>query len=187
MQFQPLGRSFIAEIAWLERWTTVVCVSISERISPASISNTIVRDAVKRHLATFFGRKESSNGAALACIAVGLFLFLNSCSLPTSTDLIVTSLRCAPSAFDSFRANSEIRYTLAKPATVTIYIAQRNASGQLVFVNTLVQNIYETKGSHGHTWLGDTAAGLFAESGLYIAVLQIESTQYETSVRVFHF
>ncbi len=110
-----------------------------------------------------------------------------SCSLPSSSDLIVSSLRCSPSAFDSFRANTEIRYTLVKPATVTITIAQRNSSGQLILVNTLAENINETKGSHGHTWLGDTAAGLFAESGNYIAVLQIENSQYEAGVRVFHF
>jgi hypothetical protein len=124
---------------------------------------------------------------ATAIVSTVVSSGLASCSLPTTTDLLVTSLRCSPSAFDSFRANTEIRYTLAKPATVTIYIAQRDDSGQLVLVNTLALNIYETKGSHGHTWLGDTAAGLFAESGLYIAILQIESNQYETSVRVFHF
>jgi hypothetical protein len=143
------------------------CVSISQRLS----------------LVTFFGLVKESHIITIP----SLLLFLNSCSLPSSTDLIITSLRCSPSAFDSFRTNTEIKYTLAKPASITIYIAQRDDSGQLVLVNTLAQNIYETKGSHGHTWLGDTAAGLFAESGLYIAILQIESNQYETSVRVFHF
>ena len=124
---------------------------------------------------------------------LNLHLYLNlmlgflSCSLPSSADLLVSSLRCSPSAFDSFRANTEIRYTLAKPATVTIYIAQRNSSGQLILINSIAESINETKGSHGHTWLGDTAAGLFAESGNYIAVLQIESNQYEAGVRVFHF
>jgi hypothetical protein len=121
---------------------------------------------------------------ALACVVGGS---INSCSLPTTNDFIVSSLRCSPSAFDSFRANTEIRYTLAKPATVTIYVAQRNASGQLVLVNTIAENISETKGSHGHTWLGDTQFGLFAESGNYIAVLQIEHDRYEAGVRVFHF
>lgn len=114
-------------------------------------------------------------------------VLLSSCSLPSQTDLLVSSLRCAPSAFDSFRTNTEIRYTLAKPATVSIYIARRDATGQLVLVNTLARNIYETKGSHGHTWLGDTAAGVFAESGLYIAILEIENSRYETTVRIFHF
>ena len=109
-----------------------------------------------------------------------------SCTLPTASDFLVSSLRCSPSAFDSFRANTEIRYTLASAATITLYIAQRSEAGELVLVKTLASNIHETKGSHGHTWLGDTHQGVFAESGEYIAILQIESNNYEAGVRVFH-
>ncbi|MBI5472605.1 MAG: hypothetical protein HY961_09695, partial [Ignavibacteriae bacterium] len=109
-----------------------------------------------------------------------------SCSLPQSSDLLVTSLRCTPSAFDSFRANTEVRYTLAGAATITLYIAQRSQSRDLVLVNALASNIRETKGSHGHTWLGDTHLGVFAESGDYIAILQINNNTYEAAVRVFH-
>ena len=117
---------------------------------------------------------------------VSLIVSFTRCTLPQPSDLLVTSLRCTPSAFDSFRANTEVRYTLASAATITLYIAQRSQSGDLILVNTLASNIRETKGSHAHTWLGDTHLGVFAESGDYIAVLQINNTTYEAAVRVFH-
>lgn len=100
---------------------------------------------------------------------------------------LVTSLRFSPSAFDSFRRNTEIRYTLKSPSTVSINIVRRDSAGQMFLVNTIAENTYETKGSHSHTWLGDTRSGLFAPSGLYLGVLRIGDKQYETSVRVFHF
>lgn len=159
----------------------------------------IVRKVCRQPIAAFrfrrvlfgtFSSKEKVRriSRVFCCIlSIAASPFQISCSLPSQSDLLVTSLRSSPSAFDSFRANTEIRYTLARPATVTIFIARRDAAGQLIHVNTLAQSIYETKGSHGHTWLGDTAAGVFAESGLYIAVLQIDNNRYETTVRVFHF
>ncbi len=138
--------------------------------------------------AGLFEKKSATRiGKAVTLLLFAMLFTANlQCTLPTASDLLVSSLRCSPSAFDSFRANTEVRYTLAKASTITLYIAQRNESGQLVLVNTLAEKIYETKGSHGHTWLGDTHLGVFAESGDYIAVLQIESSHYEAGVRVFH-
>lgn len=121
--------------------------------------------------------------AAMVLCTVGL-----SCKLPTADDpSAVTSLRFSPSAFDSFRRNTEIRYTLKSAATVSIYIVRRDSTGQPQLVSTLVENVFETRGTHAHTWLGDTQNGFFAPSGLYHGILQIANQRYEASVRVFHF
>ena len=123
----------------------------------------------------------------LMLMFVCLLLFA-SCKLPSATDdpSAVTSLRFSPSAFDSFRANTEMRYTLKAPTTVNIYVIRRDSSGQTLLVNTLVQDVYETKGTHAHTWLGDTNRGLFAPTGLYLGILQIGDRRFEAAVRVFH-
>lgn len=120
---------------------------------------------------------------------IPLVLCSASCKLPSAVDdpSVVTNLRFSPSAFDSFRRNTEIKYTLRSPATLSIHIVRRDSSGQTLLVNTLVESVYETKGSHAHTWLGDTRTGFFAPTGLYIGVLQIGNQRFETAVRVFHF
>ena len=112
---------------------------------------------------------------------------LAACTLPGAAADSVSSLRFSPSAFDSFRTNTEIRYTLKSPSAISIDIVHRDSMGQLLSVNTLAENINETRGSHAHTWLGDTRSGFFAPSGLYIGVLRIGDQRYETVVRVFHF
>jgi hypothetical protein len=126
---------------------------------------------------------------AILLTAIPLTLCSASCKLPSAADdpSVVTNLRFSPSAFDSFRRNTEIKYTLRLPATLSIHIVRRDSSGQMLLVNTLVENVYETKGTHAHTWLGDTRTGFFAPTGLYIGVLQIGNQRFETAVRVFHF
>ena len=161
------------------------CVSVSDAFSWSLLwtSKEVTKESTNREYSYCIKPTRRMQTLISAIFSV----MLCSCTLPTQPDLLVSSLRCSPSAFDSFRTNAEVRYTLAKPATVSIYIARRDASGGLQLVNILAENIYETKGSHGHTWLGETSAGFFAESGLYIAILRIEGNQYETTVRIFHF
>jgi flagellar hook assembly protein FlgD len=114
---------------------------------------------------------------------------LNGCNLPTALDdpTLVSNLRFFPSAFDSFRRNTEIRYTLKAPATVSIFIMKRDSAGQEFLVKTLVKNANETKGAHAHTWLGDTNQGQFAPLGGYIGAVQIQHKRFEAAVLVFHF
>jgi hypothetical protein len=117
-----------------------------------------------------------------------MLLSLIACSLPTALDdpTLVTNLRFSPSAFDSFKANTAIYYTLKTPATLSIYILKRDSSSQDYLVKTLVENVNESKGSHSHTWLGDSDEGLFAPIGTYIAAVRIRNKQFEAAVLVFH-
>jgi hypothetical protein len=117
-----------------------------------------------------------------------ILLSLIACSLPTALDdpTLVTNLRFSPSAFDSFKANTAIYYTLKTPATLSIYILKRDSSSQDYLVKTLVENVNESKGSHSHTWLGDSDEGLFAPIGTYIGAVRIRNKQFEAAVLVFH-
>ncbi len=99
----------------------------------------------------------------------------------------VTSLRFAPSAFDSFRRNAELRYTLAHAATVRVRIVRRGAGGEETTVKTLAASARETRGAHAITWLGDTAERFFAPAGIYLGVVETGGERYEASVEVFHF
>ena len=112
-----------------------------------------------------------------------------SCKLPTQADdpNIVSNLRFTPSAFDSFTKNTEIQYTLKNPVTVSISIVKTDSAGREFLVRTIAQDIHETKGTHRHTWLGDTEKGLFAPIGTYIGIVRIESRRFEATVLVFHF
>jgi len=120
---------------------------------------------------------------------VVMLMNLISCKLPTSADdpTVVSNLRFTPSAFDSFTKNTEVQYTLKNPIAVNISIVKRDSSGQEYLVKTLAEDIHETKGTHRHTWLGDTEKGLFAPIGTYIGIIQIESQRFETTVLVYHF
>jgi flagellar hook assembly protein FlgD len=122
-------------------------------------------------------------------ISLLITVLLYSCKLPTAPDdsSIVSNLRFTPSAFDSFTKNTEVQYTLKNPATVNILIVKRDSSGQEYLVKTIAEVIHETKGTHRHTWLGDTEKGLFAPIGTYIGLVQIESQRFEATVLVFHF
>jgi len=114
---------------------------------------------------------------------------LPGCSMPTSADDadIVANLRFSPGAFDSFRRNTEILYTLKKPGYVTFSIVRRTASGTDQPVLTLFSGLLESKGYHSHTWLGDTSQGLFAPPGDYIGIVRVGDRRFEAAVRVFHF
>ena len=123
----------------------------------------------------------------------GLFLIVAisfvSCKLPTAADdpSIVSNLRFTPSAFDSFTKNTEVQYTLKNPVAVSISIVKRDSSGQEFLVRTIAEDIHETKGTHRHTWLGDTEKSLFAPIGTYIGIVQTESNRFEATVLVYHF
>jgi hypothetical protein len=122
-------------------------------------------------------------------LASAILIALNGCKLPTALDDpgLVSNLRFSPSGFDSFRTNTEIRYTLKAPATVSIFISKRDSLGREFLVKSLIENVNETKGSHSHTWLGDTNQGQFAPLGSYIGVVQIQHKRFEAAVLVFHF
>ena len=112
-----------------------------------------------------------------------------SCKLPSALDdpELVSSLRFSPSAFDSFKSNTQVLYTLKAPATLNAYILKVDSTGKEYLVKTLVLNAAESKGSHAHTWLGDTDDGLFAPMGTYIGVIQIQQRRFESTVLVFHY
>ncbi len=116
-------------------------------------------------------------------------LLLSGCRLPTSVESedIVASLRFSPAAFDSFRRNTEILYTLNQSARVTLSIVRRPVQGADQPVVTLFTELFESKGLHSHTWLGDTSAGLFAPPGDYIGIIRVGGRSFEAAVRVFHF
>ena len=120
---------------------------------------------------------------------ITFLMLLNSCSHPSQLDdpELVNSLRFSPSAFDSFKSNTEMRYTLKVPATLNAYILRSDSSGKEFLVKTLAINAAESKGSHAHTWLGDTNDELFAPPGLYIGVIQIQERRFESTILVFHY
>jgi len=116
-------------------------------------------------------------------------LFLQTCHFPSAADDpdLVSNLRFSPSAFDSFRTNTELRYTLKSSARLSIYVATRDSIGTEFLVKTLLDNIDETKGTHAHTWLGDATNGQFAPKGDYLGVVLTGQKRYEAAVQVFHF
>jgi hypothetical protein len=116
-------------------------------------------------------------------------LAMSGCRMPTTaTDAdVIANLRFSPGAFDSFRRNTEILYTLNQPARVTFSIVRRPASGADQPVLTLFTELLESRGYHSHTWLGDTSQGLFAPAGDYIGIVRVGDLQFEAAVRVFHF
>jgi hypothetical protein len=126
------------------------------------------------------------NALIRTCATLAL---LTSCSHPSQLDDpdLVSSLRFSPSAFDSFKSNTQILYSLKAPATLNAYILKLDSTGKEYLVKTLVLNAAESKGSHAHTWLGDTDDQLFAPPGLYFGVIQIQKIRFEATVLVFHF
>jgi len=126
------------------------------------------------------------NTGAVILFTAGMFA---GCRLPGETDesLLVTNLRFSPAAFDSFKGNTELRYSLAVPSDVSCVIVKRNGAGPDLLVSALSTGIHESKGTHAHTWLGDTEAGLFAPAGEYVGIVRVRDHQFESTVRVFHF
>jgi len=110
-----------------------------------------------------------------------------SCHLSTEQkDELVTGLRFEPEAFDSFTSSASVRYTLARPAVSTLRICSKTKDGGFAPVTILFESLRESKGSHAHTWLGDTEEGFFAPSGSYVGILDVEGERFEAVVRVFH-
>lgn len=126
------------------------------------------------------------NAATILIAAAGL---LPGCRLPGEVDaaLLVANLRFSPAAFDSFKGNTEIRYSLGAPAEVSCVIVRRGGAPPDIFVTTLCSKIHESKGTHAHSWLGDTGTGLFAPAGEYVGILNTGDRRFEATVRVFHF
>lgn len=117
-----------------------------------------------------------------------LALLALSCQLPAPADDpdLITNLRFSPSAFDSFRHNTEIRYTLKNPARLSVVIVHRDSSGAESIVATLASEIPETSGTHAHTWLGDTMHGAFAPAGRYLGRVLVGRRTFDTAVLVYH-
>ena len=100
---------------------------------------------------------------------------------------LLSSLRFSPSAFDSFRRNTELHYSLSAPAELQVRIIRRDQEGRETLIRILATRLSETKGAHAITWLGDTSERLFAPAGRYIGVVQIGGSLFEAPVEVFHF
>jgi len=106
---------------------------------------------------------------------------LFSCSAPEPE--IVKSLRFEPPLFDSFKQNTYLRYSLEKPAEVSIYIL--NSNGERI--KTIAENLRLTQGSQSHGWKGDNDKGEFQTTGIYIGAVVVKGNKtYKTTVEIFH-
>lgn len=105
---------------------------------------------------------------------------------PEEDPLLVSDLRFSPSAFDSFRRNTEMRFSLRYPAVLSISVVRRDSSGE-VRVRSLLDDVCFTKGSHSVTWLGDTDERLFAPTGVYLGMVRTRGERFIATVEVFHF
>lgn len=117
-----------------------------------------------------------------------VLLSLASCRMPVSQDSddLVSHFRFEPEAFDSFFGVSQAQYSLKQASVTSLSIVKRSDDGHNTLVMTLFENLFETKGTHKHIWLGDTRDGTFAPSGIYVGVLVIGSLHFEAVVRVYH-
>lgn len=122
---------------------------------------------------------------ACAALVIAIITCVASCRLPSSTEPLVTNLRFAPSAFDSFERNTELKYTLKESATIAIRVVRRDSADTLI--KSLCSSLQETPGTHAHTWLGDNAAGFFAPAGEYVAILTANGERSEATVTLFHY
>jgi len=108
-------------------------------------------------------------------------LLLIGCQAPEPE--IVKSLRFEPPLFDSFKQNTTLKYTLTKPATVSIYIYDREGNK----IKTIAQNLHLTQGAQSHGWKGDNDLGEFQSVGIYIGVVEVKGNKtYKTTVEIFH-
>ncbi len=107
-------------------------------------------------------------------------------SAPEDDPALVTGLRFSPSAFDSFRRNTELHFSLKYPAIASVAIICRDSSGEKR-VRTLLPEVAFTKGSHSVTWLGDTDERLFAPAGTYYGTVSTQRSRFIATVEVFHF
>ena len=120
------------------------------------------------------------------CLILALVLLV-SCKLPADleTESLVTNFRFSPAAFDSFKQSTVLRYSLAAPSEVSCMIIRRTPAADAL-VTILCANVRESKGTHAHTWIGDTAVGQFAPAGDYIGVVRVRDRGFEATVRVYH-
>ncbi|HND44260.1 MAG TPA: hypothetical protein PKX51_18205 [Cyclobacteriaceae bacterium] len=114
------------------------------------------------------------------------FLTFTCCSLPSRPPPLVTSLRFTPSAFDPFKRNVELRYSIDREAVVSAYVIKKDSAGHRLVVKTLFEYAEITEGSHAHAWLGGNDAGFFVPTGVYYGVIQTSDDLYETSVEIYH-
>ena len=128
-------------------------------------------------------------GSLFPCLIAVHLITAFQCSHPSASadSGVLSNLRFAPSAFDSFRRNAELKFTLKLPETLNIYIVRKDGGGRESRVKTLVENARETGGSHSVSWLGDNDMEFFAPAGMYFGVVEIDQQAYETTVQVFHF
>jgi hypothetical protein len=126
------------------------------------------------------------NAVTLIVLIAG---YIAGCKVPgeVDTSLLVANLRFSPAAFDSFKGNTEIRYSLGEPAEVSCVIVRRGTAPPDLLVTTLCAAVHESRGTHAHTWLGDTNTGLFAPAGDYIGIVTVRDHRYEATVRIFHY
>lgn len=123
-----------------------------------------------------------------ALLAACLLMPFVSCRVPSSPGSggAVSHFRFDPEAFDSFFGVSRAHYSLSKPSHTSLFITKQTDGGGRIVVMTLFENLFETRGAHQHTWLGDTKEGTFAPSGIYIGILEAGSERFEAVVRVYH-
>ena len=110
-----------------------------------------------------------------------ILIILTNCSIPEID--IVRSLRFEPPLFDSFKQNTKLKFTLLKPAIVSIYIKDTNGN----IIKTIAVDLHLTQGTQSHGWKGDTDRGLFAPAGKYIGVVDVKNNKkYMAEVEIFH-
>ncbi|PIS25689.1 MAG: hypothetical protein COT45_02020 [bacterium (Candidatus Stahlbacteria) CG08_land_8_20_14_0_20_40_26] len=110
-----------------------------------------------------------------------LFTFSGCDIVEVETKGIIKNLRFSPSAFDPYRGNTKIRYSLSKSATVTIWIERDEK-----LVRNIATDIKETQGTHEHSWLGGDNTQHFVSVGTYIGVVVTGDERGEATVEVFH-
>ena len=110
-------------------------------------------------------------------------LLITSCGINPLQPSIITNLRFSPDTFDSYQRNTSLKYSLLKPAEVSIEILDANGNK----VKTLLEKLQETKGTHSHGWLGISDTGVFVPAGIYLAKVTADYCQAFASVEIFHF
>jgi hypothetical protein len=111
------------------------------------------------------------------------FLFIAGCVANPLAPNLILNLRFSPDAFDSYKRNTSLKYSLLKEAEVSIIIY--DSTGRKV--KTLIEHLLETKGSHSHGWLGISDLGAFVPTGIYIAKVEADGDVAFASVEIFHF
>jgi len=117
---------------------------------------------------------------------IAMMIASKACSFPSRPVPEISSLRFVPSAFDPFKKNAELKYSLDSETSIDAYIVKKDSLGQRWLVKTLTEDIILSKGTHAHAWLGGNDDGFFVPVGLYYGVIQTKYDLYETPVEVYH-